>query len=393
MHVVHIDTAETWRGGQNQALLTALGQAARGHRVKLVAHPSGELRRRAESLLETVPIGLHGEVDLRAGWQLSRLLKRWQPDVVHAHDPHGVALGALALSIGTPESNPILAASRRVDFHIRGNAFSRWKYRQVTCFIAASHAIADMLAEDGVEPDRITTIHEGIDVERVQQAPTANVHEEFWMPAGVPVVGNIAALVGHKGQKHFIDAAALVLRRVPDAHFLILGEGDQRAALERQVKDLHLEKHVLLPGFRTDVLSLLKAFDVFVMSSVTEGLGTSLLDAMAAARPIVATRAGGIPEVVVDGETGLLVPIRDHVRMAEAVVRVLKDAELRSRLGAAGLRRVRAEFSVDRMVDETLATYRRLADRTRAAGTVHPGRGASSRTRPSFPGDRARSRT
>lgn len=376
MFAVHIDTAETWRGGQNQALLTVLGQASRGHRVALVAHPEGELRRRAETLIETVPIGAHGEVDLRAAWQLSRLIKRWQPDVVHAHDPHGVALGALALSIGTPDSNPILVAARRVDFHIRGNAFSRWKYRQVTCFVAASHAIAAMLTEDGIEASRIATIHEGIDVERVQQAPIANVHEEFWMPAGVPVVGNIAALVGHKGQKHLIDAAALVLRQVPDAHFLILGEGEMRPVLERQVKELHLEKHVLLPGFRTDVLSLLKAFDVFVMSSVTEGLGTSLLDAMAAARPIVATHAGGIPEVVIDGETGLLVPIRDHVRLAEAIVRVLKDRDLRGRLGAAGLRRVRAEFSVDRMVDETLATYRRLADRTRAAGSARPGTGA-----------------
>jgi glycosyltransferase involved in cell wall biosynthesis len=376
MFAVHIDTAETWRGGQNQALLTALGQAARGHRVALVAHPEGELRRRAETLVETVPLAAHGEVDLRAAWQLSRLLKRWHPDAVHAHDPHGVALGALALSIGAPDSNPILVAARRVDFHIRGNAFSRWKYRQVTCFVAASQAIAAMLAEDGIPPDRITTIHEGIDVDRVQHTPVANIHEEFWMPAGVPVVGNIAALVGHKGQKHLVDAAPLVLRQVPEAHFLILGDGELRPLLERQIKELHLEKRVLLPGFRTDVLSLLKAFDVFVMSSVTEGLGTSLLDAMAAGRPIVATRAGGIPEVVIDGETGLLVPIRDHVRLADAIVRLLKDPRVRDRLGAAGLRRVRAHFSVDRMVDETLAMYGRLADRTRAAGTARPGTGA-----------------
>jgi glycosyltransferase involved in cell wall biosynthesis len=376
MFAVHIDTAETWRGGQNQALLTALGQQARGHRVIMVAHPDGELRRRAGQALETVPIDPHAEIDLRAAWQLSRLLKRWQPDVVHAHDPHGVALGGLALSIGTPDSKPVFVASRRVDFHIRGNAFSRWKYRQVTCFVAASRAIAGMLAEDGIDEPRIVTIHEGIDVERVQQAPAANVHHEFWLPAGVPVVGNIAALVPHKGQKHLIDAAALVLRQVPDAHFLILGEGELRAPLERQIRELRLEKHVLLPGFRTDVLSLLKAFDVFVMSSVTEGLGTSLLDAMAAARPIVATRAGGIPEVVIDGETGLLVPIRDHEHLAGAILRLLKDRELRDRVGRAGLGRVRAEFSVDRMVEQTIALYERLAGRTRAAGTVDPGTGA-----------------
>ncbi len=376
MFVIHVDTAEPWRGGQNQALLTALGQQARGHRVILVAHPEGELRRRAASLVETVPIGAHGELDLGAGWQLSRLLKRWQPDVVHAHDPHGVALGAVALSIGSPASGPVLVASRRVDFHIRGNAFSRWKYRRVTCFVAASRAIAAMLLEDGVEPERVVTIHEGIDVDRVQQAPAARIHEEFWLPSGVPVVGNIAALVAHKGQKHLVDAAALVIREAPDAHFLILGEGELRPALERQIKEMHLEKHVLLPGFRTDVLSLLKAFDVFVMSSVTEGLGTSLLDAMAAERPIVATEAGGIPEVVLDGETGLLVPARDHRRMADAIVRLLRDRGLRERLARAGLDRVRAEFSVERMVGETLALYGRLAGTTRAMDTARPGTNA-----------------
>ncbi len=300
-------------------------------------------------------------------------MKGWQPEVVHAHDSHAVAAGALALSIGAPQSNPILVASRRVDFHIRENAFSRWKYRRVTCFIAASRAIGDMLVVDGVEPHRVVTVHEGIDVDRVEQAPVANIHEEFWLPAGVPVIGNIAALVPHKGQKHLIEAAALVVRQVPDAHFVILGEGELRPALERQVREMHLEKHVLLPGFRTDVLSLLKAFDIFVMSSVTEGLGTSLLDAMAAARPIVATRAGGIPEVVVNEETGLLVPVRDHDQLAVAIVRLLKDAGLRERLARAGLNRVRAQFSAERMVDETLAVYRRLAGTNRAAGSARLG--------------------
>lgn len=376
MFVVHIDTAQTWRGGQNQALLTALGVQARGHRVVMVAHPDGELRRRATPLVETVPIGPHGEVDLRAGWQLARLLRRWQPDVLHAHDPHAVALGALALSISPRGPRPALVAARRVDFHIRANTFSQWKYRQVQRFITASAAIAEMLHEDGIERDRIVVVHEGVDIDRVQQLATANIHEQFWLPVGVPVVGNTAALVPHKGQKHLIDAAVLVRRQVPDAHFIILGEGELRGALERQVKELHLEKHVLLPGFRTDVLALLKAFDVFVMSSVTEGLGTSLLDAMAAARPIVATRAGGIPEVVVHGETGLLVPARDAHQMADAIVTMLRDRALREQFGRAGLRRVRAEFSVDRMVDRTIGVYEALAGKVPAADSVRRGTGA-----------------
>jgi glycosyltransferase involved in cell wall biosynthesis len=261
--------------------------------------------------------------------------------------------------------------SRRVDFHIRGNSFSRWKYGQVDCFITASNAIHQMLVGDGVPPHRIVTVHEGVDVERVASTEPAALHKELWLPTQAPIVGNIAALVPHKGQRFLIDAVPIVLRDVPDARFVILGEGELRGALERQVSDARLVKHVFLPGFRADVLAALRAFDVFVMSSVTEGLGTSLLDAMAASRAIVATRAGGIPEVVADGETGFLVEPRDKAAMAAAIVRLLLDAPLRSRMGAAGLARVRERFSADRMVSATLEVYARLAGTRRPADIGH----------------------
>ena len=154
--------------------------------------------------------------------------------------------------------------------------------------------------------------------------------------------------------------------------FIILGEGELREHLEKQVHEHHLEKHVLLPGFRTDVLGCIKAFDLFVMSSITEGLGTSLLDAMACARPIVATGAGGIPEIVEDGVNGLLVPARDHHALADAIVRALKDAELRQRMGDAGFARVKDRFTVERMVSETADVYARVAGRPHVAGTERP---------------------
>jgi len=367
MFSLHVDTARTWRGGQNQVLLTVNGLRALGHRAALVAHPGGELRRRAAEGLELIPIAPRTEMDLSAAWKLSRLVKRIAPDVIHAHDPHGVAMASLALSIAAPAAKggplPVLVASRRVDFHMKGNSFSRWKYRQVDCFIAASEAIRRMLVADGVPTDRTVTVHEGIDVEHVLAAPPVNVHEAFFLPHGAPVVGNVAALVPHKGQRYLVEAAHQVVQQVPDARFVILGEGDLREQLEKQVREHHLEKHVLLPGFRTDVLGCIKGFDLFAMSSVTEGLGTSLLDAMACARPIVATTAGGIPEMVEDGVNGLLVPPRDHLALANAIVRALKDDALRRRMGAAGLSVVNARFTVDRMVAETASVYARVAVR------------------------------
>jgi glycosyltransferase involved in cell wall biosynthesis len=350
------------------------GLRAIGQRAALVAHPSGELRRRANEGLELIPLVPRTEMDLTAAWRLSRAIKRLRPDVIHAHDPHGLAMASLALSLGAGSHRgapaPPLVASRRVDFHLKGNSFSRWKHRQVDCFIAASDAIRQMLVADGVPPERTTTVHEGIDLEHVRAAAPVNVHEAFWLPHGAPVVGNVAALVPHKGQRHLVEAAHLVVRDMPDARFVILGEGELREPLERQVRDYHLEKHVLLPGFRTDVIGCIKGFDLFAMSSVTEGLGTSLLDAMACARPIVATRAGGIPEIVEDGVQGLLVAPRDHAAMARAIVALLREAPRRRLMGDAGYDRVSARFTVERMVEETAAVYARVAGTPHATDTA-----------------------
>ena len=218
--------------------------------------------------------------------------------------------------------------------------------------------------------ERTVTVHEGIDVEHVLASPPVNVHETFWLPHHAPVVGNVAALVPHKGQRHLIEAAHLVVRELPDARFIILGEGELREHLEHQVREYHLEKHVLLPGFRIDVLGCIKGFDLCAMSSVTEGLGTSLLDAMACSRAIVATRAGGIPEIVEDSVTCVLVEPRDHAAMAREIVRLLKDDGGRRRMGEAGFARVNERFTVERMVAETAAVYERVAGRPHAADSA-----------------------
>src|SRR5436190_19515438 len=195
MFSLHVDTARTWRGGQNQVLLTVNGLREIGERAALVAHPDGELRRRASEGLELIPIAPRTEVNLSAAWRFSRAGRKLRRDVVHAHDPHGVAMAALALSFAGGAPAPVLVASRRVDFHLKGNSLSRWKYRQVDCFITASEAIRQMLVADGIPSSRTVTVHEGIDVEHAEAAPRVNLHEAFWLPHHAPIVGNVAALV------------------------------------------------------------------------------------------------------------------------------------------------------------------------------------------------------
>jgi len=357
---LHIDTARSWRGGQGQVLHTVMGLRALRHRAALVAHPEGELYRRMSEGTDLIPLAPRNEIDLAAAWRLSRVLKQYRPDVVHAHDPHGVAMAATALSIISLSPSPALVASRRIEFRIGHNSFSRWKYDQVNCVIAISEAVRERLIADGIPRAKTTVVHEGVDVERIAHLRPANVHAAFFLPTHAPIVGNIGALVPQKGQHHLIDAAAIVVRHIPDARFVIAGEGELRPQLEDQIKRKHLERHVFLAGFRTDALELLKGFDLFALSSLHEGMCTSLVDAMAASKAAVATAVGGVPEVMADGESGYLVPAKDHEAMAQRIIDLLQDESLRRRMGEAALRRARERFTVERMVKGTIDVYEQL---------------------------------
>ncbi|MEZ5318845.1 MAG: glycosyltransferase [Vicinamibacterales bacterium] len=358
---LHVDTARTWRGGQNQVLQLVTGLEGLGQPAVLVAHDAGVLKRRAQEGLRFFGFAPRSEFDVRAAWQLARVIEEVAPDVVHAHDPMGIALAAMALQMASSRHGPepLFVAARRVDFHLKRHAFSRWKHRQIDVFIAASRVIAGILRHDGIPEDRIEVVHDGVNLALVDKTTPVDAHAACWLPHGAPIVGNVAALAPHKGQKHLVAAAARVVRELPDTRFVIVGEGELRAALEKQIRDLGLERHVVLTGFREDALGLMKSFDLFAMSSVTEGLGSAMLEAMAAGLPIVGTRAGGIPEAVADGETGLLVPPHDEPALAAAIAALMRDPDRRRALGRAGRARVEAEFSIERMVEGTLDVYRR----------------------------------
>jgi glycosyltransferase involved in cell wall biosynthesis len=351
--VLHVDSALGWRGGQNQVLLTAQGMAARGHRVALACRAGGALEARARAAgLEVHALPLRGDLSARAALGLARLMRRARPEVVHLHDPHALAAGLLAARAAP---DPCVVAARRVDFPLRGR-LSRWKYRSCATVIAASRKIADVLRADGLPTQRIQVVYEGVP-DRPALAGGGDALAALGVPAGCPVVGNVAALVDHKDHATLIEAAARVLARVPEARFVCVGEGELRPRLLALCRERGLLDRWIFAGFRDDLDRLIPAFTVFCLSSHMEGLGTSLLDAMAFARPVVATAAGGIPEAVEDGVTGRVVPVRDPAALAEALVAVLTDPERSRAMGAAGRRRFEERFTADRMVEATLSAY------------------------------------
>lgn len=375
LRILHLNTEPTWRGGEQQIFYLHEGLLRRGHASTVCGQPGAPLATRvAEAGLggdgRLVEMRMRGEADVRAMARLAALMKRGRFDVVQMHTSHAHTLGIVGAAFLGSGRRPRTVVSRRVDFSIYRKSFfglNGLKYRHgVDGYITVSHAIRRVLIADGLDPARITCVHSGIDAGRfeIEIAPEerAALRAELGAPGAGPLIGNIAWFADHKGQVYLVEAAPRILAAHPDARIVLIGDGELRSALEDRARELGVENQVLLPGWRTDIPRCLKSMDLFVMSSHLEGLGTGVLDAMAAGTPVVATGAGGIPEIVIDGETGLLVPVRDPDALAEAVVRMLDEPGLAGRCRTAGHLRVREKFSVDAMVEGTLAVYRDLLE-------------------------------
>jgi len=360
MRVVHVNTERTWRGGESQVFNLMRGLRARGHDVEAVTLPGSALERRCrEEGLDVHPLRMRSDADLLAAVRLARHVRGRRADVLHAQTARAHSIALLARRLGAPAK---LIVSRRLDFPIRRTPPNLWKYRSrsVDAYIAVAGVIRDILVDAGVDPARVTVINSSIDLKRFTGAGDhrEEVRAELGIPLDAPLVGNVAALAWHKGQKDLIAAMRPVLERIPEARLVIVGGGEERGSLERLIDRLSLGRSVVLTGKRSDVPRLLTALDVFCMPSYLEGLCNSVLEAFAVGIPVVATRAGGLPEIVEHEVTGLLAPPRDPEVLAAAIVRLLTETALARRVSEAAGRLVRERFGVDRMVESTEACYR-----------------------------------
>ncbi len=361
LRILHVDTERTWRGGEQQALSLMLGLRARGQESVVACLPGSAMEERARDVgLAVLPVKMRGEGDLRAAATLRRFAKGHRIDVMHAHTAHAHTLVSLAGRSGVAAR----VVSRRVDFAPKRGVLglASLKYRVgVERFIAISHAIKEVLVRSGVDPRLVSVVPSGVDPDRSLGHSGQALRFDLGLSGHTgPIVGTLAALAGHKGIDVLVDATAHLVERVPDVKVVVLGEGKERQFLEAQIARRRLQEHVLLPGFLPRAPEFLNLVDVYTAPSIMEGLNTSLADALAARRPVVASRVGGIPELVVHEETGLLVPAKDPAALADALELLIRDPERGRRYGDAGRRRVETMFSVDTMVAGNLAVYREL---------------------------------
>lgn len=339
MKILHVNTEAGFRGGERQVLLLARGLRERGHEQVVFCREAEELQRRLEADgLET------------ATGSLKRAAARFRPDIVHAHTARGHSL-AMALRRRVP-----IVVTRRVDFPVKRNPLSRRKYQAAGLhFIAISSGVRDALVKGGVPRERIDIVHSGIDTARVQGGDGAQLRREWLDDGEGPLIGFVGALADHKAPWVLAEAAVKVRKELIGARAVFVGEGEERERVEAAAA--HDPKAIHVAGWRDDIADCYAAFDLFVMPSKLEGLCTSLIDALASGVPAIAARAGGIPDVIADGETGELVEPLNAEALAKAIVGLWKNERRRRLYIEHGLKRVEEKFTAEAMVRGTEAVY------------------------------------
>ncbi|WP_328988128.1 glycosyltransferase [Thiorhodovibrio winogradskyi] len=361
MSILHVEGGARLYGGALQLLYLLRGLSALGVDNTLACRRGCELATRAAPFARVETLPMHGDADLLLIARLHALIARVRPDILHLHSRIGAdVMGGLA---GRLAGVPVVH-TRRVD-----NPEPAWlaalKYRLHDRVIAISAGIARVLREAGVPEHKLRLVRSAVDTQAYARPCDraylcAQLGLENDGPREAPYIGVVAQLIKRKGHRVLLEALPALVARWPDLRVIFFGRGREDAPLRARVAALGLSRQVIFAGFRADLDALLPCLDLLVHPASMEGLGVSLLQAAAAGVPVVASRVGGIPEAVLDGETGLLVPPGDAQALQVAIARLLGDAVLRQRLGRAGQARMRADFSLAAMVAGNLALYREL---------------------------------
>jgi glycosyltransferase involved in cell wall biosynthesis len=355
--ILHTEASRGFGGQELRILAETRWLLDHGWDALVACQPASPLHAEAEAAgIPAVGVRMRGAHDLRALVALRRLMKARAVSLIHTHSSADSWLGALAArSLGRP-----VVRSRHVSIQIRSRL--ALVYRLADRVVTSGEAVRAIVVGAGVPAGRVVSIPPGVDTRRFHPGVSGKtVRDELGLAADQPLVGLVANIRGSKGHNVFLEAAREVLRRRPDARFLVVGDGVGRAEVRRRVGDMGLEAAVTLTGFRRDVPEVMAALDVLVLPSIrSEATSQVIPQAFAVGTPVVASTVGGSPELVRDGETGRLVPPGDARALAAAVLELVSDPARARALGRAGQRLAAERYSLDASMALTTSVYRGL---------------------------------
>ena len=355
MKILHVETGRHLYGGPQQVLYLVSALLDRGHDCLLVCPPASGVDAAARGAgIPVRNLFCAGDLDLPFAYRLTQYLQSARPDLVHCHSRRGAdMLGGLAASFADIPA----VVSRRVD-NTEIRLLATLRYRPFAKIIAISEAIAKVLRDHDVAAERIEVIRSAVDTERFGTTPDrAAFRTEFGIPDEVLVIAAAGQLIPRKGHRYLLQAMADLRASHREFRLIIFGEGYLNNQLRAQAATLGLGDVVQFAGFRDDLDDFMGCIDIFAHPALAEGLGVATLKAAAAGVPVVGFGAGGLPEAVVDGETGILVPAGDVEGLRDAIATLLDAEQLRSDLGAAGRERMQKQFSIATMADRHVQLY------------------------------------
>lgn len=362
MRILHTECSRGWGGQELRILSEARGMTARGHDVWLAAPPESCIAKAAVARgLRVVPVGLRRPWGVLDVWVLHHVLRRLGIEVLNTHSSWDAWIGGLAGRLGRTGIH--IVRTRHLSTPIARSRASRLLYTRLADHVVTTgEAIRrQMIEENGFAEQRITSVVTGLDLATFRPTrEAAAVRQALGIPASVPVVGTVSTIRSWKGHLDLLEAI-VSLRSVRDVRLLLVGDGPYAEVIRSRVRELRLEGAIVMPGQREDVADMLSAMDVFAFpSTANEGVPQAVLQAMALRRPVVASQVGGIPEVVRDEETGILIPARDPSALARGIGRVIEDAPAVERWVKAAEALVRAGYTIEVMLDKMEAVYHKV---------------------------------
>ena len=361
LNILHVDPERNWGGGEVQVLGLTTYLNRTGHRSVVAADPRGVLSHRlTQTGLPTTGLAVRNDLDVFAGLRLRRLVRKGAYQVIHFHTARAHALSPWLRGLRVKR-----VVTRRMDYRVRSGRIARFLYEDnVDAVVAISQGVHSALRAGGVSPARLHVIPSGIDTARFTIAGNRRAHQRTaqGIAPDERVVLAVGALAERKGHHTLLRAATLLQRNGLRLCYLICGDGPLRTTLEREAQALGLAGAVRFLGFCSDVVNYLAVADVFVHVPLWEGLGVAVIEALAAGLPVVASRVGGIPELIEEGRSGLLVPPQEPTMLAAAVERVVRDLPWAKALGITGQSFVRSRYDVTVMAQTNEALYYTLLE-------------------------------
>ena len=357
LRVLHIETGRHLYGGALQVLYLLEGLAQAGFRNNLLCAHGSAIGLKSCPFATVQQVPMQGDLDPRVLFYLIRIMRKERPHLVHVHSRRGADLwGGLAAKMTGTKA----VITRRVD-NPETPFTARLKYSLYGRIITISEGIRQVLLAQGIPEQKLVCVPSAIDPQPYQRPCEKNwFDKEFGLDSKVKAIGVIAQMIPRKGHRYLIEAAPKILKICPEARFLFFGQGPLENDLKARCREHGLAGKITFAGFRPDLERILPCLSAVVHPATMEGLGVSLLQASAAGIPIVATRAGGIPEIVKNGENGYLLEPGDVNGLADAVISLLTDPDKAREFGQAGRGRVLSHFSIEKMVKGNIAVYHEL---------------------------------